>query len=62
VLSHDHGDSASSDWAGADASASIGFMPLHLIKLAVGAESLADLREWMVERMAEAKRPRAPAY
>jgi hypothetical protein len=56
------GIAASSDWAGADASASIGFMPLHLIKLAVGAESLADLREWMVERMAEATRPRAPAY
>ena len=35
------GIAASSDWAGADASASIGFMPLHLIKLAVGAESLA---------------------
>jgi hypothetical protein len=37
-------------------------MPLHLIKLAVGAESLADLRERMVARMAEAKRPRASAY
>jgi hypothetical protein len=37
-----------------------GAMPLHLIKLAVGAESLADLREWMAERMAEAKRRRAP--
>jgi hypothetical protein len=35
-------------------------MPLHLIKLAVGAESLADLREWMAERMAEAKRRRGP--
>jgi hypothetical protein len=35
-------------------------MPLHLIKLAVGAESLADLREWIAERMAEAKRRRAP--
>jgi len=35
-------------------------MPLHLIKLAVGAESLADLREWMAERMAEARRRRAP--
>src|SRR4029077_5016036 len=35
-------------------------MPLHLIKLAVGAESLADLREWMGARMAEAKRRRAP--
>jgi hypothetical protein len=35
-------------------------MPLHLIKLAVGAESLADLRTWMAERMAEARRRRAP--
>jgi len=35
-------------------------MPLHLIKLCVGAESLADLREWMAARMAEAKRRRAP--
>ena len=35
-------------------------MPLHLIKLAVGADSLADLREWMAERMAEAKRRRVP--
>jgi len=35
-------------------------MPLHLIKLAVGADSLADLREWMAERMAEARRRRSP--
>ena len=35
-------------------------MPLHLIKLAVGADSLADLREWMAERMADAKRRRVP--
>jgi hypothetical protein len=35
-------------------------MPLHLIKLCVGADSLADLREWMAERMAEARRRRAP--
>jgi hypothetical protein len=35
-------------------------MPLHLIKLAVGADSLADLRTWMAERMAEAGRRRAP--
>jgi hypothetical protein len=35
-------------------------MTLHLIKLCVGAESLADLREWMAARMAEAKRRRAP--
>jgi hypothetical protein len=36
-------------------------MTLHLIKLAVGADSLADLREWMAARMAEAKRRRAAA-
>jgi hypothetical protein len=35
-------------------------MTLHLIKLCVGADSLADLREWMAARMAEAKRRRAP--
>lgn len=35
-------------------------MTLHLIKLAVGADSLADLREWMAARMAEAKRRRSP--
>ena len=37
-----------------------GAMPLHLIKLAVGAESLADLREWMAERVAEARRRGKP--
>jgi hypothetical protein len=44
----------------AAASAIIAPMPLHLIKLAVGADSLADLREWMAERMADAKRRRVP--
>jgi hypothetical protein len=33
---------------------------LHLIKLCVGAESLADLREWMAARMVEARRRRTP--
>jgi hypothetical protein len=33
---------------------------LHLIKLCVGADSLGDLREWIDERMAEARRRRAP--
>src|SRR5580698_5958416 len=28
-------------------------MPLHLIKLCVGAESIADLEEWIAERVAE---------
>jgi hypothetical protein len=31
-------------------------MTLHLIKLCVGADSLADLREWMAARMVEASR------
>ena len=35
-------------------------MTLHLIKLCVGADLLADLREWMAARMAEARRRRAP--
>ena len=35
-------------------------MTLHLIKLCVGADSLADLRGWMAARMAEARRRRAP--
>ena len=28
-------------------------MPLHLIKLCVGADSIADLEEWIEERVAE---------
>jgi hypothetical protein len=28
-------------------------MPLHLIKLCVGAENIADLEEWVAERVAE---------
>ena len=35
-------------------------MPLHLIKLCVGADSLDDLRQWMAERMREAERSGAP--
>ena len=35
-------------------------MPLHLVKLCVGADSLADLREWMAARMTEASRRGAP--
>ena len=30
-------------------------MPLHLIKLAVGAESLADIAEWQAKRLKDAK-------
>ncbi len=36
-------------------------MPLHLIKLCVGADSLEDLRSWMASRMREAKQRGAPA-
>ncbi len=35
-------------------------MPLHLLKLCVGAESLKDLREWIAARMREAERRGAP--
>lgn len=31
-------------------------MPLHIIKLCVGADSIADLEEWQTERLAEQKR------
>ena len=33
---------------------------LHLIKLCVGADSLADLRDWMAARMREAAKRGAP--
>src|SRR5271170_3277057 len=35
-------------------------MALHLIKLCVGADSIADLRQWIAVRMAEAKRRGGP--
>lgn len=35
-------------------------MALHLVKLCVGADSLADLRQWMAARMREARRRGAP--
>ena len=35
-------------------------MSLHLIKLCVGAASIADLEEWIAERAAEAKRRKWP--
>lgn len=31
-------------------------MPLHLIKLAVGCESVKELKEWIAERMLAAKK------
>lgn len=36
-------------------------MPLHLIKLCVGADSIADLADWQKERLAEAKAKGQPA-
>lgn len=35
--------------------------PLHLIKLCVGCDSVADLEEWVAEKLAEKKRRRQPA-
>ena len=35
-------------------------MPIHLVKLCVGADSLDDLRHWMAARMAEARCRGAP--
>jgi hypothetical protein len=35
-------------------------MPLHLLKLCVGADSVADLEEWVEERVAERVRRREP--
>jgi len=37
-------------------------MALHLIKLSVGAESIADLRGWVTERIKKAKAKGQPAH
>ena len=38
-------------------------MPLHLLKLCVGAESISDLQEWIDERAAaKKKRGEAPEH
>jgi hypothetical protein len=37
-------------------------MPLHLIKLAVGCESIKDLKGWVAERMAAAKKKGLPQH
>ena len=37
-------------------------MPLHLIKLAVGCESVKDLKGWVAERMQTAKKKRLPLH
>src|SRR3990170_3386649 len=37
-------------------------MPLHLIKLAVGCESVKDLKGWGAERMATAKKKGLPLH
>ena len=36
-------------------------MTLHLIKLAVGVDSIADLEAWQAQRLASAKRDNRPA-
>ena len=36
-------------------------MPLHLIKLCVGCDSVADLEEWIEKKLKEKKRRRQPA-
>lgn len=36
-------------------------MPLHLVKLCVGADSIADLEAWIAERLATARRSGGPA-
>jgi len=35
-------------------------MPLHLIKLAVGCDSVRELKQWVAERMATAKKKGLP--
>src|ERR1700758_4413582 len=37
-------------------------MPLHLIKLCVGCDSVKDLKEWVAERMKAAKKKGQPAH
>ena len=37
-------------------------MPLHLIKLAVGCESVKELKEWIAERMQAAKKKGLPRH
>jgi hypothetical protein len=36
-------------------------MPLHLIKLCVGCDSVADLEDWIQQKLKEKKRRRLPA-
>jgi hypothetical protein len=37
-------------------------MPLHLIKLCVGCDSVKELREWVAERIKAAKKKGQPAH
>src|SRR3974390_1102084 len=37
-------------------------MPLHLIKLCVGADSIKDLRDWVAERIRSAKKKGLPPH
>ena len=36
-------------------------MPLHILKLCVGAESISDLEEWIAERQAQRRARGEPA-
>lgn len=35
-------------------------MPLHIVKLCVGADSVEDLRQWIAERLSERRRANQP--
>ena len=45
---------------GGDTVASLQDMPLHIIKLAVGCDSVKELKEWIAERMRTAKKNGLP--
>jgi len=40
----------------------VAFMPLHLIKLAVGCDSVKELKDWVTERMQTAKKKGLPLH
>ena len=45
---------------GGDTVASLQDMPLHIIKLAVGCDSVKELKQWIAERMRTAKKSGLP--
>lgn len=48
-------------WRGASARIRLPAMPLHILKLCVGAESISDLEEWIAERQAQRRARGEPA-